>query len=166
MGILRSKATDKAQVPTKRRSIQTDFANLKPLTKGGTVGFTTFRDLADKYDKPRKQRNYSGFKGSPPSSTKRARDGRFDSDGSDASDEDEGATSPTKKGILEVEAEEFKTILSSEDAKKQGELAEGVQKIRVCCLLFHQFCDIVSNYSSSRLSATPSRSSQRHASIF
>ena len=132
MGILQSKATDKAQVPTKRRSIQTDFANLKPLTKGGTVGFTTFRDLADKNSTSRRQRVFSGAKGSPPSSTKRARDNRFESDGSDASDEDEGTVTPTKKGILEVEAEEFKTILSSEDARKQGELAEGVKKIRVC----------------------------------
>ena len=132
MGILKSKTADKVNVPTKRRSIQTDFANLKPLSKTGTVGFTSFRDLADKASTPRKSRAFSGSKGSPPSSTKRARDNRhFDSEGSDASDEDDGAMTPTKKEVLEVEAEDFKTILSSEDARKQGELAEGVKKIRV-----------------------------------
>ena len=133
MGILKSKITDKATLPTKRRSIQTDFASLKPLSKTGTIGFTSFRDLADTASTPRKPRAFSGSKGSPPLSTKRARDNRpFDSEGSDMSDEDGGAMTPTKKGILEVEAEEFKTILSSEDVKKQGELAEGVKKIRVC----------------------------------
>ena len=46
MGILPSpKVHDKPIVSTaKRRSVQTDFANLKPLKPGGALGFSKFRD--------------------------------------------------------------------------------------------------------------------------
>jgi hypothetical protein len=104
MGILKSKPSHQAKpsIARKRNSLQGDFANLKPLTPGGTKGFHGLRDNA--------------------SPTK----------GDDLDDMESDEENPEKDVIREVEGEDFKEgILSPEDAKKQGELAEGVKKIKV-----------------------------------
>lgn len=114
MGILKSSKPDKRVSSTaKRRSVQTDFANLKPLKPGGALGFTTFRDTSDPRDKSKSKKN--------------GNDDEMESD-----EEDEVKL----EGIIkteEVEGDDFKnSMLSPEDAKQQGELAEGVKKIKVC----------------------------------
>lgn len=110
-----SKSQDKPTTTTaKRRSVKTDFSNLKPLKPGGALGFSNFRDtdtrstsLGDSKDK---------------SSKKEASD--MDSD------EDDGDKVPLKLEDFEAQVAP-NTMLSPEDAKRQGELADGVQKIRV-----------------------------------
>ena len=116
MGILKSTKTSDKPIATtaKRRSMQPDFANLKPLKAGGTMGFTNFREVSDPREK---------------SSSKQG--------GSDAmeSDDDEDVDIDSIVKLAEPEGEDFKNgLLSPEDAKRQGELAEGVKKIKVCTL--------------------------------
>ena len=120
MGILPSpKPQEKSTTTTsKRRSVQTDFASLAPLKPGGVLGFSTFRD-----NDPR----FPGISASNAKSGKTGTNGAMDSDDDD-DDDDEVA------GKLEdVDVKEKDTgLLSPEDAKRQGELADGVRKIKVC----------------------------------
>jgi hypothetical protein len=114
------KSPGKPTTPAKRRSIQTDFSNLAPLTTTGTIGFTSFRDTNSD---------------SPPRNTKRK--GRESIGGAmdaDSEEEDDEADKPLVK-IEDTGDDEdddkSKILLSIEDARKQGELAEGVRKIKV-----------------------------------
>ncbi|KAJ5674167.1 hypothetical protein N7462_009606 [Penicillium macrosclerotiorum] len=103
MGILKdSKAQE---TPAKRKSIQADFANLGPLKPGGTVGFLNFRD----HDSERK-----GKKG----------DDEMDSD-------DDDTDNPILGKADDEEAKDDDRFLSPDDIKRQGELADGVQRIRL-----------------------------------
>ncbi|MCJ1361111.1 hypothetical protein MMC16_000208 [Acarospora aff. strigata] len=119
MGILPSpKPQEKSTTTTsKRRSVQTDFASLAPLKPGGVLGFSTFRD-----NDPR----FPGISASNAKSGKTGTNGAMDSDDDD-DDDDEVA------GKLEdVDVKEKDTgLLSPEDAKRQGELADGVRKIKL-----------------------------------
>lgn len=124
MGILKSsKSKDSLTAPgTKRRSVQTDFANIKPLKTGGTVGFSSFRDNSG-------LRNGELFKSSNLSKQKQT-GGRMDSDDDD-DDDDDKPDEEVKLKDAEI-SESKRSTLSPEDAKQQGELAEGVKKIKVC----------------------------------
>lgn len=117
MGIMAPKQPKSAAAGTKRSSTQLDFSNLAPLKPGGTVGFSSFRDNdALKRSKVRKRSNGDV--------------GAMEED----SDEDE-EDHPEVVGKLEdVEDKEAKSLLSPEDAKFQGELADGVGRIKVCCV--------------------------------
>lgn len=114
MGILPSpKVHDKPIASTaKRRSVQTDFANIKPLKPGGALGFSKFRDsghrsmLGDGHDKSLKE------------------DSDMDSD----EYEDRNGKAIKQE---DAESQDSNSMLSPEDVKRQGELAEGLQKIRV-----------------------------------
>ncbi|KAI9762705.1 MAG: hypothetical protein M1840_001172 [Geoglossum simile] len=111
---------DKQTTPAKRRSVQTDFSNLAPLTTTGTIGFTSFRDTNSD---------------SPPRSTKRK--GRESIGGpmdADSEDEDDDVDKPSVKIEDTADDEDdnkSKIRLSIEDARKQGELAEGLRKIKL-----------------------------------
>lgn len=117
MGILPSpKAQDKPAASTaKRRSVHTDFANLKPLKPGGALGFSKFRDSEDR-------RSLGDSKAKP--------------DDSDMDSDDDYARND-KKVKQEVELADadledaIDHSLSPEDTIRQGELADGVKKIRV-----------------------------------
>ena len=104
MGILKTNkpTPNPANSSTKRRSVQTDFANLKPLKPGGTIGFTGIRD-------------------------EQTRNGKVKNpDDMESDDEEDG-----DEKFVDAD-EDFKDhLLSPEDVKKQGELAEGVKKIKV-----------------------------------
>ncbi|KAL9043065.1 MAG: hypothetical protein Q9180_000145 [Flavoplaca navasiana] len=117
MGILRSPDTPikTPETNTKRKSLQDAFAGLKPLTPGGTVGFTGFRDSTTQL---RSKRHNKG-------KSKRA-DSDMDSD----EDEDEGGEIPARNDDGESK-DSNNTNLSPEDARRQDEVAEGVQKIRL-----------------------------------
>lgn len=97
----------------KRRSGQLDFSNIGPLKAGGTVGFTAFRDQDSETLRRRKARKKSN--------------GNIAED-SDDDDDDDGAV----VGKMEdVDDKEGDGKLAPEDPKFGGELADGVNRIRV-----------------------------------
>ena len=112
MGILSpSKAQDKDILSsTRRKSLQPDFANLAPLKPGGTSGFVKFRD---------------GDERSATSKNKSKQGSESDMD----SDEDEPFSIIGK--AEDEEAKEANSLLSPEEVRQQGELAEGVRQIKV-----------------------------------
>lgn len=117
MGILPSpKAQDKPAASTaKRRSVHTDFTNLKPLKPGGALGFSKFRDSEG-------HRSLSDPNAKP--------------DDSDMDSDDDYARNDKKikQDIEPADADLEDAIdhsLSPEDTFRQGELADGVKKIRV-----------------------------------
>lgn len=117
MGILPSspRIPDKVSASNgKRRSMQADFAKLKPLNPNGLMGFSKFRD-------PNEQSEANGVKNK--AGKKRSND--------EDSDED---VEISKEVLIKTEGDDIQEandMLSPEDAKRQGELAEGVQKIRL-----------------------------------
>lgn len=90
---------------TKRKSLQADFSNLGPLKPGGTVGFLNFRDG----ESGRKQKKA---------------DDEMDSD-------DDDTDNPILSKADDEETKDDDRFLSPDDIKRQGELEEGVRKIRV-----------------------------------
>lgn len=117
MGILAAKQKTTPVGPTKRRSAQLDFGKLAPLKPGGTVGFSSFRDhdvSSSRKTKSRKKSN--GSIG-----------GAMDED----SDEEEEDAAELLVKMQDVEDKEVNPMLNPEDAKYQGELAEGVGRIKV-----------------------------------
>ena len=119
MGILKSSKPDKTTPSTaKRRSVQTDFANLKPLKPGGALGFSTFRDTEPRHDTKGSSRRKSGSHA-------------YMIESDDEDDED-----LVENKLIDADGEDFKNVmLSPEDAKRQGELAEGVKKIKASLIL-------------------------------
>src|SRR5205809_2615395 len=111
------KSPEKTPTSAKRRSMQTDFSSLAPLTTTGTIGFTSFRDTNSD---------------SPPRNTKRkgrnSIGGVIDADSEDEDDEDSKPIVKIEETGEDDDEDKSKVILSIEDARKQGELAEGVRK--------------------------------------
>ncbi|KAJ9295588.1 hypothetical protein DTO271G3_6044 [Paecilomyces variotii] len=109
MGILKDPKSQDTPGSTKRRSLQPDFSNLGPLKPGGTVGFLNFRD-------------------------KDANKGTRKSKKSSASDMDSDDDDDDDLIIHKAEDEEAKDAdveLTAEELRRQGELAEGVRKIKL-----------------------------------
>ncbi|KAL8926295.1 MAG: hypothetical protein Q9208_003017 [Pyrenodesmia sp. 3 TL-2023] len=98
----------------KPASMQDTFAGLRPLKPGGTMGFSGFRD-------PNARRA---------SGKAKAKASKSDSDMDSEEDEDLGSTTPLKIDDVDTKADS-NNMLSPEDAKRQDEVAEGVQKIRL-----------------------------------
>ncbi|KAJ5590812.1 hypothetical protein N7450_004784 [Penicillium hetheringtonii] len=90
----------------KRKSLQADLSNLGSLKPGGTVGFLNFRDQ----DSGRKgKKNYDDMD----------------------SDDDENNDNPILNKADDEEGKDDDRFLSPDDIKRQGELEEGVRKIRL-----------------------------------
>lgn len=106
MGILKDPKTQETPV-AKRKSLQADFANLGPLKPGGTVGFLNFREQE---------------------SARRRKKG-----GDEMDSEDDDTDNPIlgKADDEEDKDNDDNRHLSPDDIKRQGELEEGVRKIRV-----------------------------------
>jgi hypothetical protein len=122
MGILPPKQQKTTAGPAKRGSAQLDFGKLAPLKPGGTVGFSSFRDhdiSSTRQSKSRKKSNGSVS-------------GAMEED----SDEDDEDVELIGK-MEDVDDKDVKTMLNPEDAKYQGELAEGVGRIKVRPAIFH-----------------------------
>ena len=137
MGVLPSaKAQATTPAAAKRRSGQLDFSNLGPLKTTGTVGFSAFRDQTAESSKRRKGRKKSN--GSL---------GAMDED----SDEDDDE--PEILGKMEdINDKEVKPSTAPEDVKFTGELADGVDRIKVCLFVMSALggiCGTNSLYSSS-----------------
>ncbi|KAL2258565.1 hypothetical protein VTK26DRAFT_8087 [Humicola hyalothermophila] len=119
MGIMPPK--QQASSPaTKRRSGQLDFSNLGPLRTSGTVGFSTFRDKNNQPTRRRKSRKSNGALGSS----------AMDADSEDDDDDDDDNNELLSK-MEDVDAKYDKSKLGPEDAKFTGELADGVNRIRL-----------------------------------
>ena len=105
-----SKVQDTASVPNRtRKSMDANFAKLKPL--GGSSGLKTFTEMRD----PSERVNGDNTD----KKSKKRRDVDSDDDLEEVKTEEGEASKDTN------------AMLSPEDARRQGELAEGVQKIRV-----------------------------------
>jgi len=109
MGILSPDKTQSSPVATRRKSTGLDLSGLKPLNAAsGTKNFGGYRDPSQKEPKVKSKKNE-------------------DEMDSDADDEDD-----IKVEDVEDDKEPSgKDMLSPEDALRQGELAEGVRKIKV-----------------------------------
>lgn len=114
MGILETDKTPVVTSPASRRkSGALDFGSLKPLNAAsGTKNFGGYRDRSQ--------------------SSPKAKVKTEDAMDSDADDEDE-----VKADEDDDKDDSGKGLLSPEDALKQGELAEGVRKIKVRHLHVH-----------------------------
>ncbi|OJD12501.1 hypothetical protein AJ78_06911 [Emergomyces pasteurianus Ep9510] len=121
MGILDTKSRDKdnkASV-TRRISLQPDLASLAPLNRGGTAGFVKFRD------------NNNNESGLGKSRKKPRRGSGSDMDDSDYDDDDNGSASILHKAEEEEDKDVISSLLSPDDIRQQGELAEGVRQIKL-----------------------------------
>ncbi|EAW09754.1 uncharacterized protein ACLA_039700 [Aspergillus clavatus NRRL 1] len=107
MGILKDPKVQETPASAKRRSLQTDFSSLGPLKPGGTVGFLNFRDNAD--------------------SRKDKKNNKGDDDMDSEDDDDDSILGKAD----DEEGKEDNLDLSPEDIRRQGELAEGVRKIKL-----------------------------------
>ncbi|GFP54732.1 hypothetical protein TASIC1_0004035600 [Trichoderma asperellum] len=95
-----------------RGESQIDFSNLGPLKAGGTVGFSAFRDQEAEEARRRKARKKSN------------------GNVADDSDDDDDDNELIGK-MEEVADKETSSKLAPEDAKFQGELADGVNRIHL-----------------------------------
>ena len=110
MGMLTDPEAEKTAISTtKRKASGPDFSKLGPLKSTGTIGFSGYRDS--------------------PNAKQESKSKDADAMDSDADDEDDERI-PNGTDEAEVKQEDGQH-LSPEDARRQGELAEGVQKIKV-----------------------------------
>jgi hypothetical protein len=127
MGILETPEAEKTPVATKRMSSGPDFSKLGPLTKFGTVGFSGYRDKAAS---KRKSKGKTGDE---------------DAMDSDIEDNDDGPGVELDEDV-DVKQENGK-MLSPEDARRQGEIADGVQKIKARSLVYNDYMTLIQTNS-------------------
>ncbi|OAA68231.1 hypothetical protein SPI_00426 [Niveomyces insectorum RCEF 264] len=128
MGVVQS--AKGAQQPTpnnvKRRSAQLDFSNIGPLKTAGTVGFSTFRD----HDTTTARQKKSLHKKNGSLSVN-----PMDEDSDDEDDDDDGGAraklSDDPEDGDDKDTTKSNDKLAPEDAKFSGELADGVNRIRL-----------------------------------
>lgn len=114
MGILPNSKQEKINSSAaKRRSTQFDFGNINKLSNTGTVGFSAFRDNDTSAKRSKSKKKSNGNVG-------------MMEDSDDDDDDDNGV----KMEEVDDKDDPNKT-LSTEDAKFQGELADGVGRIKV-----------------------------------
>ncbi|KAG8626833.1 hypothetical protein KVT40_005778 [Elsinoe batatas] len=113
MGILETQKTVETNVAPKRKS--TDFSKLGPLNRFGTVGFTSYRD---REQGGREKKDSKG-------------DDDDDAMDSDADDDDQFAKRKQNDDEEPESTDKNGGHLSPLDARKQGELADGVRKIKL-----------------------------------
>ena len=108
MGILATEKKKAAEPTPRRKSGGLDLSALKPLSATGTKNFAGYRESARKDGKGKRSED--------------AMDSDVEDDDDDAKIkvEDEEDKDPSGKGLL-----------SPEDARREGELEEGVRKIKV-----------------------------------
>ena len=101
----------------KRRSAQLDFSAIGPLKTGGTVGFSAFRDHDTEASRRRKAR--------------KKRSNTVGGSLNDSDDDEDDEDSDMLGKMEDVDDKALGAKLAPEDAKFQGELADGVDRIRV-----------------------------------
>lgn len=120
MGVMAPAKPQTTSPAMKRRSGQLDFSNLGPLKTSGTVGFSTFRDKDSQPTGRRKLRKSNGAAGSS----------AMDADSDDDDDDDDSGEILSK--MEDTDTKYDKSKLGPDDAKSTGELADGLNRIRVC----------------------------------
>ncbi|KAM7224004.1 hypothetical protein V8F06_000477 [Rhypophila decipiens] len=115
MGVMPTKSQP-TPTAAKRRSGQLDFSKLGPLKTSGTVGFSTFRDT-DAQTRRKKKRRSNGDLGNTMEE--------------DSEEEDDDDSDAILVKMEDVDAKYDKSKLGPDDAKFTGELAEGVNRIRL-----------------------------------
>lgn len=95
----------------------TDFSKLAPLKSGGTVGFSSFRDAEDAPGGGSKQR-------------KKSSGGISGAKAEDSDDEDDDVQIAVK--MEDIDDKDDESLIKPEDLQSTGELAEGVERIKVC----------------------------------
>lgn len=135
VGIIPSaKNAQQTSTDAKRKSAQLDFSSIGPLKTAGTVGFSTFRD--NESDPARQKK--TGHKRNGSVANTNANANAMDEDSDDDDDDDD-------KILGKMEDTDDKDVakssdrLAPEDAQFSGELADGVNRIRVCLLPFDIF---------------------------
>jgi hypothetical protein len=109
MGILSTPEVDSTVPPPRKRS-GPDYSKFGPLKTHGTIGYSGYRDSNDSQRKAKRKDKST--------------------DAMDSDDDDDEARLP--QSIEEAEAKQDNgQLLSPEDARRQGEIADGVQKIKV-----------------------------------
>jgi hypothetical protein len=122
MGVMAPPKSAATSPALKRRSGQLDFSNLGPLKTTGTVGFSAFRDKSAQ----RKKRRSNGIPGST----------AMDADSDDDDDDDDRPGAALLIKMEDVDSKDDKSQPTGpEDSKFTGELADGVNRIRVRCPL-------------------------------
>lgn len=122
MGVMAPPKSAATSPALKRRSGQLDFSNLGPLKTTGTVGFSAFRDKSAQ----RKKRRSNGIPGST----------TMDADSDDDDDDDDRPGADLLIKMEDVDSKDDKSQPTGpEDSKFTGELADGVNRIRVRCPL-------------------------------
>ncbi|PGH35162.1 hypothetical protein GX50_01974 [[Emmonsia] crescens] len=120
MGILDTKPhKDNNASATRRISLQPDLASLAPLKPGGAAGFAKFRDHTNIEEGLGKSRK------------KPRRGSESGMDDSDYDDDDDGLASILHKAEEEEDKDVSSSLLSADDIRRQGELAEGVRQIKL-----------------------------------
>ncbi len=138
MGILPPLPSSQKPTPAKRKpaGAQIDFSNLAPLNSAvGTKNFSGYRE-ASSYPRAKKDGKNKKMEGGSGGTTKGRNLDAMDSDGDDDDDDDDEGSGRGRDGRDEMDDEaDMKdgpsSMLSPEDAARQGELAEGVRKIKV-----------------------------------
>lgn len=120
MGIVSPKQQKNTPASAKRRSTQLDFGKLNPLKSTGTVGYSTFRD-----NEPSSGRNKSQKKSNGSVGVAMAEDSEDDDDDADIASK--------MHDVDEKNEKDPESLLSPEDTKFSGELADGVGRIKVFC---------------------------------
>ncbi|KAG7148482.1 hypothetical protein HYQ46_002657 [Verticillium longisporum] len=114
-------ASSKTPQPTpgsaKRRSGQLDFSTLGPLKSTGTVGFSTFRDQKTDATRRRKARKKSI--------------GQVGSALQDDSDDEDDDDSEVLGKMEDIDEKDLGSKMTPEDGQYSGELADGVNRIRL-----------------------------------
>ncbi|KAK1725230.1 uncharacterized protein BDZ83DRAFT_307438 [Colletotrichum acutatum] len=117
IGIIASSKTAQATPGSaKRRSGQLDFSSLGPLKTSGTVGFSAFRDQDTEATRRRKARKKSN--------------GNIGGALNDDSDDDDDESELLGK-MQDIDEKDINNKLAPEDVRSQGELADGVNRIRL-----------------------------------
>lgn len=118
MGVMAPLKSQTTSPALKRRSGQLDFSNLGPLKTSGTVGFSAFRDRDSQPARRKKSRKGNGTAGST----------AMDADSEEDDDDDDGEILAKME---DLDSKDDKSKLGPEDVKYTGELADGVNRIRV-----------------------------------
>ncbi|KAL2176282.1 uncharacterized protein P884DRAFT_203728 [Thermothelomyces heterothallicus CBS 202.75] len=121
MGIMAPPKSQTTSPALKRRSGQLDFSNLGPLKTSGTVGFSAFRDKDSQPARRKKSRKSNGAAAST----------AMDADSEDDDDDDDDEGDKILPSMEDLDSKDDKTKTGPEDAKFTGELADGVNRIRL-----------------------------------
>ncbi|KAH6616988.1 hypothetical protein F5144DRAFT_596104 [Chaetomium tenue] len=119
MGVMAPPKPQTTSPAMKRRSGQVDFSSLGPLKTSGTVGFSAFRDRDSQPTRSRKSRKSNGASEST----------AMDADSDDDDDDDDSAEILSK--MEDIDSKDDKSKLRPDDAQFSGELADGVNRIRL-----------------------------------